>query len=252
MEQVAVWPTSASVQPMPRTPRRKAPSPPLATCRSRRRSMAPAGSPKPSTEIPRPPARRSGCRSTTDRRGPAADADSGSALIPVHLTASTAKRAVCPGIQPAVSVGRWFAETGVDRRHRRVSNGTRAGSTRGRGAAPGGSDMSAPGSSSRRRVVLVLPTWPEGQSPGCRPRPAGTLWRHAGTPSSGLRLVVGSDDVTSHPLGSPMCPGSGTFPDAVEDTVMQERFYICSRCGAIMPSFDITPLHERGGGPPAF
>jgi len=38
----------------------------------------------------------------------------------------------------------------------------------------------------------------------------------------------------------------------VEDTVMHERFYICSTCGAIMPSFDPTPLHERGRGAPAF
>jgi hypothetical protein len=58
--------------------------------------------------------------------------------------------------------------------------------------------------------------------------------------------------VTSEPEGSPICPGSGTFPDAVEDTVMHERFYICSTCGAIMPSFDPTPLHERGRGAPAF
>ncbi len=53
-------------------------------------------------------------------------------------------------------------------------------------------------------------------------------------------------------LRAPDCAGSGTFPDVVNDIVRDERFYICSTCGATMPTFELVPLHGRGGGGPSF
>jgi hypothetical protein len=41
-----------------------------------------------------------------------------------------------------------------------------------------------------------------------------------------------------------LCPGSGTFPDIVQDLVINERSYVCATCGATMPSFELSPLHE--------
>ena len=55
--------------------------------------------------------------------------------------------------------------------------------------------------------------------------------------------------MTTEPVRSPVCPGSGTFPDVVEDTVWNERFYICSKCSAILPNFELAPPHEPGGHP---
>jgi hypothetical protein len=46
------------------------------------------------------------------------------------------------------------------------------------------------------------------------------------------------------PIGLPQCPGSGTFPDIVEDLVLGEHSYICATCGAMVPSFDPAPIHH--------
>jgi hypothetical protein len=51
---------------------------------------------------------------------------------------------------------------------------------------------------------------------------------------------------------APACEGSGRFPDVVNDIVRDERFYICSDCGATMPTFELTPVHGRSGGGPSF
>lgn len=54
------------------------------------------------------------------------------------------------------------------------------------------------------------------------------------------------------PAGRPICPGSGTYPDVVEDVVLGERTYFCAKCGAVMPSFNPSPVHLTGGGGPSF
>jgi len=45
-----------------------------------------------------------------------------------------------------------------------------------------------------------------------------------------------------------MCPGSGAFPDVVNDMILDELTYVCATCGATMPSFEPAPLHRRGLG----
>lgn len=46
------------------------------------------------------------------------------------------------------------------------------------------------------------------------------------------------------PIGPPYCPGSGAFPDIIEDLVLGGHSYICAACGAIVPSFDPAPNHH--------
>jgi hypothetical protein len=57
-------------------------------------------------------------------------------------------------------------------------------------------------------------------------------------------------NVTTKSVDSPVCPGSGTFPDVVNDLVRGEMSYVCATCGASMPNFEVAPVHRHGlGGP---
>jgi hypothetical protein len=50
----------------------------------------------------------------------------------------------------------------------------------------------------------------------------------------------------------PPCPGSGTSPDIVEDLVLDERHYVCARCGPMMRHQNANPPAPawRIGGSP--
>ncbi len=54
--------------------------------------------------------------------------------------------------------------------------------------------------------------------------------------------------VTTKSVESPVCPGSGTFPDVVNDVILDELNYVCATCGASMPNFEATPVHRHGLG----
>jgi len=58
--------------------------------------------------------------------------------------------------------------------------------------------------------------------------------------------------VTTKSVESPTCPGSGTYPDVVNDRVLDELTYVCATCGASMPNFEVSPVHRHGLGGPAF
>jgi hypothetical protein len=58
--------------------------------------------------------------------------------------------------------------------------------------------------------------------------------------------------VTTKSVESPACPGSGTFPDVVNDVILDELTYVCATCGASMPSFELAPIHRHGLGGSAF
>jgi hypothetical protein len=46
--------------------------------------------------------------------------------------------------------------------------------------------------------------------------------------------------------------GSGTFPNIVEDRFLDERHYVCARCGNMMPpSFELVPINHAGAGRPS-
>jgi len=49
-----------------------------------------------------------------------------------------------------------------------------------------------------------------------------------------------------------VCPGSGTFPDVVNDVILDELTYACATCGASVPNFEVSPVHRHGLGGPAF
>ncbi len=44
---------------------------------------------------------------------------------------------------------------------------------------------------------------------------------------------------------SPICSGSGTYPDVVEDLILDELTYLCATCGASVPGFEPTPVHRH-------
>ncbi len=50
---------------------------------------------------------------------------------------------------------------------------------------------------------------------------------------------------TKSSVDSPTCPGSGTFPDVVNDVVLDELTYVCFTCGASMPNFEPAPAHHH-------
>jgi hypothetical protein len=54
--------------------------------------------------------------------------------------------------------------------------------------------------------------------------------------------------VTTKALDSPVCPGSGTFPDAVNDRILDELAYVCAICGASVPNFEPAPVHRHAFG----
>ena len=51
--------------------------------------------------------------------------------------------------------------------------------------------------------------------------------------------------MTSKPLNSPICPGSGTFPDIVNNLVLDELTYVCANCRASVPNFELVPVHRH-------
>jgi hypothetical protein len=50
---------------------------------------------------------------------------------------------------------------------------------------------------------------------------------------------------TKPPLASPICPGSGTFPDIIGDPILDEQTYVCAVCGASVPNFEPAPVHRH-------
>ena len=58
--------------------------------------------------------------------------------------------------------------------------------------------------------------------------------------------------VTTKSVESPVCSGSGTFPDVVDDLILDELTYVCATCGASMPNFELAPVHRHGLGGSAF
>ena len=54
--------------------------------------------------------------------------------------------------------------------------------------------------------------------------------------------------VTTKPAETPMCPGSGTFPDVVDDRILDELTYVCATCGASVPNFEVAPVHRHSLG----
>jgi hypothetical protein len=59
------------------------------------------------------------------------------------------------------------------------------------------------------------------------------------------RAGEGASDLTSKSQDSPICPGSGTFPDVVNDLVLDELTYVCTICGASVPNFEPAPVHRH-------
>jgi hypothetical protein len=51
--------------------------------------------------------------------------------------------------------------------------------------------------------------------------------------------------VTTKPLDLPICPGSATFPDIVNDVVLDELAYVCAACRAWTPDFELAPVHRH-------
>jgi len=51
--------------------------------------------------------------------------------------------------------------------------------------------------------------------------------------------------VGTNTLDSPICTGSGTFPDIVNNLVLDELTYVCATCGASMPNFELAPVHRH-------
>ena len=51
--------------------------------------------------------------------------------------------------------------------------------------------------------------------------------------------------MATRPQDSPVCPGSGTYPDVVNDPILDELTYVCSACGASVPSFESAPVHRH-------
>lgn len=46
-------------------------------------------------------------------------------------------------------------------------------------------------------------------------------------------------------LDSPICLGSGTFPDIVNNLVLDELTYVCATCGTSVPNFELAPIHRH-------
>jgi hypothetical protein len=57
-------------------------------------------------------------------------------------------------------------------------------------------------------------------------------------------------NVTAKSVESPICPGSGTFPDVVNDVIRDELTYVCATCGASLPNFEAAPVHRSSVGRP--
>jgi len=57
--------------------------------------------------------------------------------------------------------------------------------------------------------------------------------------------------VTTNSANSLVCPGSGAFPDVVNDMILDELSYVCATCGATVANFEPAPVHRCGLGGPA-
>jgi hypothetical protein len=57
---------------------------------------------------------------------------------------------------------------------------------------------------------------------------------------------------TTKSAESLMCPGSGAFPDVVNDMILDELTYVWATCGATVARFEPAPGHRHGLGGPAF
>jgi hypothetical protein len=51
--------------------------------------------------------------------------------------------------------------------------------------------------------------------------------------------------VTTKPAESPVCTGSGKFPDVVNDRILEELTYLCATCGASVPNFELAQVHRH-------
>ncbi len=51
--------------------------------------------------------------------------------------------------------------------------------------------------------------------------------------------------MSTNTLDSPICPGSGIFPDIVNNLVLDELTYVCATCGASVPNFELAPVHRH-------
>ncbi len=100
-----------------------------------------------------------------------------------------------------------------------------------------------------------------GYRNGCRPGLSSGQWQIVGLPSLARPRVgeqrqippwaIGAEEslmvtiVTANPAEAPVCPGSGTFPDIVNDLVLDELSYVCAICGASVPDFEPAPVHRH-------
>jgi hypothetical protein len=51
--------------------------------------------------------------------------------------------------------------------------------------------------------------------------------------------------MATRPQDSPVCPGSGIYPDVISDPILDEYTYICTVCGASVPKFEPSPIHRH-------
>jgi hypothetical protein len=51
--------------------------------------------------------------------------------------------------------------------------------------------------------------------------------------------------VNTNRAESPTCPGSGTFPDIVNDLALDQLAYVCAICGTSVPNFEPAPVHRH-------
>ena len=58
-------------------------------------------------------------------------------------------------------------------------------------------------------------------------------------------VTVAGPILTSKSQDSPICPGSGTFPDIVNNLVLDELTYVCATCRASVPNFELVPVHRH-------
>jgi hypothetical protein len=70
----------------------------------------------------------------------------------------------------------------------------------------------------------------------------------ASVPPTGVDLACRRNEgqaMATRPMDSPVCPGSGTYPDVVSDPILDELAYVCAACRASVPSFEPAPTHRR-------
>jgi hypothetical protein len=78
----------------------------------------------------------------------------------------------------------------------------------------------------------------------CR-RVGGRLWGSAHWPDVGQGKEGPIVTTKPKPLDLPICSGSATYPDIVNDEVLDELAYVCAACRARMPNFELAPVHRH-------